>query len=184
MLTHSVQDIERFASHTVGKYKQYVSISTAPKDSVRAVLLSSGPREVNHCSRGPACDRIRLNGLIFLPKACTARIALSEAVTKTTHPVLYTWSKYDGVKRYTYLTTAFALFTYRVTNPAARGLAQGGSAHGLGTAAIVDETTSFAFSAVAMALTATASTVLVSIPAVRTALLTVALGSSGLVATP
>ncbi|CAN0042825.1 unnamed protein product [Sphacelaria rigidula] len=79
---------------------------------------------------------------------------------------------------------ATALDAMGVTNPAARGLAQGGSAHGLGTAAIVDETTSFAFSAVAMALTATASTVLVSIPAVRTALLTVALGSSGLVVTP
>ncbi|CAM9922609.1 unnamed protein product, partial [Hapterophycus canaliculatus] len=54
-----------------------------------------------------------------------------------------------------------------VRDPAARGLAQGGSAHGLGTAAMVNEPTAFAFSAVAMALTATASTVLVSIPSVR-----------------
>ncbi|CAM9924991.1 unnamed protein product [Discosporangium mesarthrocarpum] len=63
-----------------------------------------------------------------------------------------------------------------VKDPAARGLAQGGSAHGLGTAAMVNEPTAFAFAAVAMALTATASTVLVSIPAVRGALLAVALG--------
>ncbi|CAM9125624.1 unnamed protein product [Choristocarpus tenellus] len=65
-----------------------------------------------------------------------------------------------------------------VKNPAARGLAQGGSAHGLGTAAMVNEPTAFAFSAVAMALTATASTVLVSIPVARKALLSVALGAS------
>lgn len=63
-------------------------------------------------------------------------------------------------------------------DPAARGLAQGGSAHGLGTAAMVNEPTAFAFSAVAMALTATASTVLVSIPVVRIALLRVALGAA------
>lgn len=72
----------------------------------------------------------------------------------------------------------------RVKNPAARGLAQGGSAHGLGTAAMVDEPTAFAFSAVAMALTATASTVLVSIPPVRAALLSIALGASATLPSP
>lgn len=72
----------------------------------------------------------------------------------------------------------------RVEDPAARGLSQGGSAHGLGTAAMVDEPTAFAFSAVAMALTATASTVLVSIPSVRAALLSVALGASAVVPSP
>lgn len=66
----------------------------------------------------------------------------------------------------------------RVTDPAARGLAQGGSAHGLGTAAMVNEPTAFAFSAVAMALTATASTVLVSIPPIRSALLSIVLGAA------
>lgn len=79
---------------------------------------------------------------------------------------------------------ATALDLMGVKDPAARGLAQGGSAHGLGTAAIVNESTAFAFSAVAMALTATASTVLVSIPAVRAALLAVALGGSGVVPIP
>ncbi|CAN0357519.1 unnamed protein product, partial [Ectocarpus sp. 13 AM-2016] len=66
----------------------------------------------------------------------------------------------------------------RVKDPATRGLAQGGSAHGLGTAAMVNEPTAFAFSAVSMALTATASTVLVSIPLVRTALVRLALGAA------
>ncbi|CAM9621547.1 unnamed protein product [Scytosiphon promiscuus] len=73
---------------------------------------------------------------------------------------------------------ATALDALGVKDPAARGLAQGGSAHGLGTAAMVNEPTAFAFSAVAMALTATASTVLVSIPAVRIALLRLALGAA------
>ncbi|CAN0168087.1 unnamed protein product [Ectocarpus sp. 6 AP-2014] len=80
---------------------------------------------------------------------------------------------------------ATALDALGVKDPAARGLAQGGSAHGLGTAAMVNEPTAFAFSAVSMALTATASTVLVSIPSVRTALLRLALGAAaGLPAAP
>ncbi|CAM9174588.1 unnamed protein product [Ascophyllum nodosum] len=77
-----------------------------------------------------------------------------------------------------------ALDALGIKDPAARGLAQGSSAHGLGTAAMVNEPTAFAFSAVAMALTATVSTVLVSIPAVKKALLTVALGASGVLQTP
>lgn len=76
------------------------------------------------------------------------------------------------------------MYKLRVKNPAARGLAQGGSAHGLGTAAMVNEPTAFAFSAVAMALTATASTVLVSFPSVRAALLSVALGTASASLTP
>lgn len=71
----------------------------------------------------------------------------------------------------------------RFKDPAARGLAQGSSAHGLGTAAMVNEPTAFAFSAVAMALTATTSTILVSIPVVKKGLLAVALGASGVLPT-
>lgn len=44
---------------------------------------------------------------------------------------------------------------------------------------MVNEPTAFAFSAVAMALTATTSTILVTIPVVKKALLAVALGASG-----
>jgi putative effector of murein hydrolase len=50
----------------------------------------------------------------------------------------------------------------------------GVSAHGLGTAAMAGESDAFPFSALSMALTASVSTVLVSIPSVRQCLLTVA----------
>lgn len=50
------------------------------------------------------------------------------------------------------------------------------SAHGLGTAAMADETQAFAFSAIAMAIVGMSSATLVSIPAVRTALIWVTFG--------
>jgi len=61
-----------------------------------------------------------------------------------------------------------------VTSPVARGLAMGAAGHGLGTAAMAEETEAFPFAAIAMALNAAASTVLVSIPAVRKLLLAAA----------
>ena len=60
---------------------------------------------------------------------------------------------------------------------AARGLAMGAAAHGLGTAALAadpGEADAFAFSAVSMALVGTATTALVSAPAVRAAIRRVA----------
>jgi putative effector of murein hydrolase len=67
----------------------------------------------------------------------------------------------------------------RVEDPVARGLAQGASAHGLGTAAMANEPSAFAFAAIAMALTATFSTALVSLAPVRAALIRVAMGAAG-----
>ena len=64
-----------------------------------------------------------------------------------------------------------------IKDPVARGLAVGASSHGLGTAAIKDEKDAFPFAAVSMALTATISTVIVSIPALKTALVKLALGA-------
>ena len=64
-----------------------------------------------------------------------------------------------------------------IQDPVARGLAVGASSHGLGTAAIKDEKDAFPFAAISMALTATISTVIVSIPAFKTALLKIALGA-------
>jgi len=61
-----------------------------------------------------------------------------------------------------------------VTSPVARGLAMGAAGHGLGTAGIAEETEAFPFAAIAMALNAALSTVLVSIPAVRRLLFAVA----------
>ena len=58
----------------------------------------------------------------------------------------------------------------------ARGLGIGAAAHGLGTAAFSNEKDSFPFAAIAMALTASACTVLVSVPLIKQSILKLALG--------
>lgn len=65
---------------------------------------------------------------------------------------------------------------FGVTDPVARGLGVGAAAHGLGTAAFVDEKDAFPFAAISMALTASVSTVLVSVAPFRRALRALALG--------
>ena len=57
-----------------------------------------------------------------------------------------------------------------IHDPITRGLAVGSAAQGLGVSSMVDEADAFPFAAMAMALTAVAGTVLVSIPAVKDAL--------------
>ena len=64
----------------------------------------------------------------------------------------------------------------RDRDPVARGLAMGASAHGVGTASLAEEPEPLAFSAVAMALTGVMTTLLVTLPPVRAALLAVAAG--------
>ena len=61
-----------------------------------------------------------------------------------------------------------------VRSPVARGLAMGAAGHGLGTAAMAEEPEAFPFAAIAMALNAALSTVLVSVPLVRRLLLAAA----------
>lgn len=61
-----------------------------------------------------------------------------------------------------------------IRSPVARGLAMGAAGHGLGTAAMAEEKEAFPFAAIAMALNAALSTVLVSVPPVRKALLAAA----------
>ena len=61
-----------------------------------------------------------------------------------------------------------------VRSPVARGLAMGAAGHGLGTAAMAEEPEAFPFAAIAMALNAALSTVLVSVPVVRRILLAAA----------
>jgi putative effector of murein hydrolase len=63
-----------------------------------------------------------------------------------------------------------------INDPVARGLGIGAAAHGLGTAAFANEPDAFPFSAIAMALTASLSTVLVSVPMIRHTLIKIALG--------
>eukprot|EP00590_Aulacoseira_subarctica_P005366 CAMPEP_0172419218 /NCGR_PEP_ID=MMETSP1064-20121228/5656_1 /TAXON_ID=202472 /ORGANISM="Aulacoseira subarctica , Strain CCAP 1002/5" /LENGTH=251 /DNA_ID=CAMNT_0013158587 /DNA_START=798 /DNA_END=1553 /DNA_ORIENTATION=+ len=63
-----------------------------------------------------------------------------------------------------------------IQDPVARGLSIGASAHGVGTAAFASEPDAFPFAAVSMALTASMSTILVTIPVVRKALIKIAIG--------
>ena len=65
-----------------------------------------------------------------------------------------------------------------IKNPVARGMGIGAAAHGLGTAAFVDEKDAFPFSAISMALTATACTCLVSIPVIKKLVLSIALNGA------
>ena len=63
-----------------------------------------------------------------------------------------------------------------IKDAVARGMGIGAAAHGLGTAAFANEKDAFPFAAISMALTASACTVLVSIPVVKKAVLKLALG--------
>jgi Putative effector of murein hydrolase len=65
-----------------------------------------------------------------------------------------------------------------IKDPVARGMGIGAAAHGLGTAAFTEEKDAFPFAAISMALTASACTVLVSIPFVKKLVLSLALGGS------
>jgi putative effector of murein hydrolase len=65
---------------------------------------------------------------------------------------------------------------FGIKDPAARGLGIGSAAHGLGTAAFIDEKDAFPFAAIGMTLTAICGTVLVSVPVVKKLALQVALG--------
>ncbi|KAL3908012.1 MAG: hypothetical protein SGARI_003260, partial [Bacillariaceae sp.] len=71
---------------------------------------------------------------------------------------------------------ASILSSLGIKNPVARGMGIGAAAHGLGTAAFVNEKDAFPFAAISMALTATACTVLVSIPFIKKLVLQIALG--------
>ena len=70
---------------------------------------------------------------------------------------------------------AASLTVAGVKDPVARGMGIGAAAHGLGTAAFVDEKDAFPFSAISMALTATACTCLVSVPVIKKIILSIAL---------
>lgn len=73
---------------------------------------------------------------------------------------------------------AAILSSLGIDSPVARGMGMGAAAHGLGTAAIVNEKDAFPFAAISMALTATACTVLVSVPAIKRLVLAIALGGA------
>ena len=65
---------------------------------------------------------------------------------------------------------------FGIKDPVTRGLGIGSAAHGLGTAAFVDEPDAFPFAAISMALTAVCGTLLVSIPSVKALAIRIALG--------
>lgn len=64
-----------------------------------------------------------------------------------------------------------------IKDAVARGMGIGAAAHGLGTAAFANEEDAFPFAAISMALTASACTILVSVPVVKKLLLKIALGA-------
>lgn len=71
---------------------------------------------------------------------------------------------------------ASLLDLFGIKDPVTRGLGIGSAAHGLGTAAFVDEKDAFPFAAISMALTAICGTVLVSVPAAKALAIKIALG--------
>jgi putative effector of murein hydrolase len=72
---------------------------------------------------------------------------------------------------------ASILTAYGIKDALTRGLGIGAAAHGLGTAAFVSEKDAVPFAAIGMALTGSASTVVVSLPVLRRIMLQIALGS-------
>ena len=72
---------------------------------------------------------------------------------------------------------ASILDSFGIKDAVARGLGIGAAAHGLGTAAFVEEKDAFPFAAIAMALTASATTVIVSIPLFKRWILQLAFGA-------
>eukprot|EP00549_Striatella_unipunctata_P025295 CAMPEP_0118689026 /NCGR_PEP_ID=MMETSP0800-20121206/9247_1 /TAXON_ID=210618 ORGANISM="Striatella unipunctata, Strain CCMP2910" /NCGR_SAMPLE_ID=MMETSP0800 /ASSEMBLY_ACC=CAM_ASM_000638 /LENGTH=193 /DNA_ID=CAMNT_0006586351 /DNA_START=143 /DNA_END=724 /DNA_ORIENTATION=- len=64
-----------------------------------------------------------------------------------------------------------------IQNPVARGLGIGSASHGLGTSSLKNEPDAFPFGAIGMALTASASTILVYVPFIRKAISAIALGN-------
>ena len=71
---------------------------------------------------------------------------------------------------------ASLLDLFGIKDPVTRGLGIGSAAHGLGTAAFVEEKDAFPFAAISMALTAICGTVFVSVPAVKALAFRIALG--------
>eukprot|EP00536_Pseudo-nitzschia_multiseries_P017284 jgi/Psemu1/224365/e_gw1.1470.11.1 len=71
---------------------------------------------------------------------------------------------------------ASLLDLFGIKDPVTRGLGIGSAAHGLGTAAFVDEKDAFPFAAISMALTAICGTLLVSVPSVKAMAIRIALG--------
>ena len=71
-----------------------------------------------------------------------------------------------------------------IHDPVTRGLGMGGAAQGLGVSAMSNEPDAFPFAAIAMVLTAVASTIIVSVPASRDALINLATGDIAAAAAP
>jgi len=64
-----------------------------------------------------------------------------------------------------------------IKDAVARGMGIGAASHGLGAAAFVNEEDAFPFAAIAMALTASVSAMLISIPVIRNCFVKIALGT-------
>jgi putative effector of murein hydrolase len=121
---------------------------------------------------GLATSELRLS---LLPRNITSALAVAIAdIVGANKPLAVSFAVVTGLIGANF--GASLLDYFGIKDPAARGLGIGSAAHGLGTAAFVDEKDAFPFAAIGMTLTAICGTVLVSLPMVRNLALQIALG--------
>ena len=115
--------------------------------------------------------------LIMLPRMITAPLAVPIADILGTHVGLAsTVVAMTGLLGANFGRAVLNLVGVR--DGVARGLAVGSASHGLGTAGISEEKDAFPFAAIAMAMVGIVSTIFVTIPVCRNALISVALGGA------
>jgi putative effector of murein hydrolase len=121
---------------------------------------------------GLASARLRLS---LLPRNITSALAVAIAeIVGADRSLAVSFAILTGLLGANFGPTLLDWFGVR--DPVARGLGMGCAAHGLGTAAMVDEKDAFPFAAIGMTLTAIGGTLLVSVPAVRGLALQLAVG--------
>lgn len=121
---------------------------------------------------GLATAELRLS---LLPRNITSALAAAIAdIVGANKPLAVSFAVVTGLIGANF--GASILDYFGIKDPAVRGLGIGSAAHGLGTAAFVDEKDAFPFAAIGMTLTAIFGTVLVSVPVVQKLALRIALG--------
>lgn len=115
--------------------------------------------------------------LFMLPRMITAPLAVSIAqIIKADVRLASTVVAVTGLLGANFGPAVLNLLRFR--DPVARGLAIGSASHGLGTAGLSDEENAFPFAAIAMTVVGIVSTLIVAVPALRAALVAVAVGKN------
>ncbi|KAL3903057.1 MAG: hypothetical protein SGARI_005550, partial [Bacillariaceae sp.] len=121
---------------------------------------------------GMATSELRLS---LLPRNITSALAAAIAdIVGANKPLAVSFAVVTGLIGANF--GASLLDYFNIKDPVARGLGIGSAAHGLGTAAFIDEKDAFPFAAIGMTLTAICGTVLVSVPFIKQLALKIALG--------